>query len=80
MQEAGVTHGFEAFTVTPKGSATFDLLTWSVRDAAESTGLPVKTLYRVIGRGEMGSYRIGRAVRVAPKDLKSYLARCRRSP
>ena len=56
---------------------TRSFLTWSVRETAEATGLPVKSIYALIYKGMIPSFRIGRSRRIAPADLERFLASCR---
>ena len=50
-------------------SSTAPLLT--VDDAAHLLAVSVKTIRRLIGRGELPSVRIGRAVRIRPEGLQA---------
>lgn len=44
---------------------------------AERLSVHRKTVRRLLETGEIASYRIGRAVRIDPNDVDSYLARRR---
>ena len=46
---------------------------------AEILGISVRTLRRVIDRGELPVYRIGRAVRIHPDDLVRFIEKARSS-
>ena len=42
---------------------------WSVREFAETTGLAVDTVYRMISRGELGAVRLGGEHRIPNAEL-----------
>jgi len=45
----------------------------SIQRTAELFGVSVKTVLRLIKRGELSAYKIGNQWRVAPKDLEIFL-------
>lgn len=45
----------------------------SIQRTAELLGVSVKTVLRLIKRGELSAYKIGNQWRVAPKDLEIFL-------
>lgn len=47
------------------------------QELADRSGLGRSTWYDLITTGQVPSYRIGRAVRVAEEDAAKYLASCR---
>ena len=47
----------------------------SYRQAAERLGVCEKTVMRLCSRGELTTYRVGRAVRVLSSSLREYLER-----
>jgi excisionase family DNA binding protein len=51
----------------------------SVRQVAEKLGVCTRTVYQLVGRGELPHVRITNAIRVAPTDLAEFLAGRRRS-
>jgi excisionase family DNA binding protein len=48
-----------------------------VSEVAERLGLTVKTVRKLIASRQLASHRVGRAVRVAERDLEAYLGRVR---
>jgi excisionase family DNA binding protein len=60
-----------------KGNGDHRLKTWTVKQAAEESNLPLKTLYKLLGTGALASYRIGRSRRISPDDLEQFLESCR---
>ena len=51
-----------------------------VGDAANRLGVAPKTIYRLIAKGELTGYRIGRVIRIKEFDLLAYEASCRIQP
>ena len=49
----------------------------TVDEAAESLSLHPDQVRRLVRRGELVGYRLGRAVRVEVDSVRAYLARCR---
>lgn len=47
----------------------------TVPGAADHLGVSVRTLRRLIERGDLPSVRVGRSRRVDPEDLEAYIAR-----
>lgn len=47
----------------------------SLRDAATALGTCKRTIERLIQRGELKAFRVGRTWRVVECDLKAYVAR-----
>lgn len=45
----------------------------SRRDAAQSLGITIQTLSRLIARGELQAYKVGGRVRIAPEALERFL-------
>lgn len=55
--------------------------TWlSTAQAADLLGIKPPTLYRLIDRGEVPAYRIGRVIRLIEWDVVAYIDRARISP
>lgn len=52
----------------------------SMEDVGEELGIGVKTVYRLINRGELVAYRIARNYRVRPADVVAYLESARVKP
>lgn len=50
---------------------------YSTQEAAEILGVSKNTIYEFIKRGELPSYRIGRKVRIDPKDVEYYMNKSR---
>ena len=48
-----------------------------VETIARRLNVSIKTVRRVIDRGELGCYRVGRLLRVSELQLKEYLTRAR---
>jgi excisionase family DNA binding protein len=44
-----------------------------VADAADALRISTKTVRRLIGRGELAASRVGRQLRVDPRDLHAFL-------
>ena len=55
----------------PARGAPERLLT--VPDAAEALQVSSKTVRRLIARGELSALRVGRQLRIPPRDLHAYL-------
>jgi len=51
-----------------------------VGDAATRLGVVPKTVYRLIDKGELTGYRIGRVIRIKESDLLAYEASCKIQP
>ncbi|MDX1969767.1 MAG: helix-turn-helix domain-containing protein [Planctomycetaceae bacterium] len=51
-----------------------DRLTWSLKDAARSTGLSIRTLQSAISRGDLAAIRVGRRVLLSPDAVRAWLA------
>lgn len=51
---------------------------YKVEDVQRRLGVGRATAYKLISKGEIPSYRVGRALRVKPEDMDSFLARNRR--
>ncbi len=49
----------------------------TVREVAERLKVSTKTVYRLVYRGELPAYKVGRSVRVQEEDLKSFLEKQR---
>lgn len=47
----------------------------SLSDAAERTGVSIRTLRRRITNGQLTAYRLGRVIRVQPDDVDQLLTR-----
>ena len=62
----------------PHGLPELSLLT--VREATAVLGVSRSFLYELIGRGELESFKIGRARRVSRASLVRLLDRCRKEP
>ena len=50
----------------------------TVRQVAEKLGLCTRSVYEIVGRGEVAHVRITNAIRVAPADLEDFIRRNRR--
>lgn len=50
---------------------------FTVDDAAEALSLHPDQVRRLVRRGELVGYRLGRAVRIDADSVRAYLARCR---
>ena len=55
----------------PARGAPERLLT--VADAAAALRVSTKTVRRLVGRGELAASRVGRQLRVDPRDLRAFL-------
>ncbi len=51
-----------------------------VGEAAVRLGVVPKTIYRLIDRGDLTGYRIGRVIRIKEADLLAYEASCEIQP
>jgi excisionase family DNA binding protein len=51
----------------------------SVRQVAKLLGVCPATVYALCDRGELPHYRVLNAIRVAPRDLKEFMARARKT-
>ena len=51
---------------------------YRVEDVRQRLGVGRATAYKLISKGEIPSYRVGRVLRVKPEDVDNYLARNRR--
>ena len=49
-------------------------------EAAEYLGVVLRTLYRLIDRGEVPAYKVGRVIRVKQSDLDAFLESHRVKP
>lgn len=49
-------------------------------EAAEHLGVVLRTLYRLIDRGEVPAYKVGRVIRVKKADLDAFLENHRVKP
>lgn len=49
-------------------------------EAAEYLGVVLRTLYRLIDRGEVPAYKVGRVIRVRQADLDAFLEANRVKP
>ncbi len=52
----------------------------STPQAAEYLGITTRTLYRLIDEGEVAAHRMGRVIRLRPKDLDAYIENSRIEP
>ncbi len=52
----------------------------STNQVAWQLGIVPRTVYRLIDRGELPAYRIGRVIRVRASDADAYVARQRVQP
>ena len=50
---------------------------YTVRELAELLKVTEKTIYRMVGRGELPCHRIGRIKRFSRDDVEAFLNRCR---
>jgi excisionase family DNA binding protein len=50
---------------------------YTVRDLANLFQVTETTVYRLVRRGELPSYRIGRAIRFRANEVEAFLKRCR---
>lgn len=53
---------------------------YSIREAAELTGVSDKTIRRVISCGALPAYKPGRAIRICKKDLDRWFVSTRLRP
>ena len=49
---------------------------YSVKDLAEMLNVNPMTIYRMVSRGQLACYQIGRAKRFRPSDIESSLKTC----
>ena len=61
--------------IRPVLGVTQEALAVDVKQAALMLGICTKTLRREIGRGELASIRIGKAVRIRVAEIHAYLKR-----
>jgi len=52
----------------------------STDEAAHRLGVATKTVYRLIDRGELRAFRIGRVIRLKSGDVEAYEASCEIRP
>lgn len=45
----------------------------SLRDVADVLGVSVDTARRLVRRGDLGSVRVGRMLRIHPADVRAYV-------
>ena len=57
------------------GSRSVERLAWSPKEAAQSLGLPERSVQALCQRGELPAVRIGNQWRIPVWGLQSYLAR-----
>jgi excisionase family DNA binding protein len=50
---------------------------YTVEEIAEQLGVSLATIRRAIRNGRLATHRFGRAVRIAPNDLETFLANTR---
>ena len=50
----------------------------TVQDVREKLGIGQATAYRLVYRGKIPTYKVGRILRIDPKDVDDYLVRSRR--
>jgi putative molybdopterin biosynthesis protein len=51
----------------------------TVQDVREKLGIGQATAYRLVYRGDIPAYKVGRILRIDPRDVDAYLARNRKS-
>lgn len=51
---------------------------YTIKELAELLAVTEITIFRLMRRGDLPYYKIGRATRFDPIDIDAYLARCRR--
>lgn len=54
-----------------------EVLTLSLRDAAQATGLSIRKLYDLISRGNIESRKIGKRRLIVAKSLQDFLSKDR---
>lgn len=52
----------------------------STQEAAEHLGITPRTLYRLIDRGDVPAFRIGRVIRLRIRDIDAFIETCRIEP
>ena len=62
---------------TKRKAGIMEVEVLTVPQVAERLQLSRRTVWHLIGRGELATVRIGRLRRVLPSDLSEYLDRCR---
>jgi excisionase family DNA binding protein len=50
----------------------------TVLDVREKLGIGQATAYRLVYRGDILAYKVGRILRIDPRDVEAYLARNRK--
>ena len=70
--------GRRGLGVVGGGGAEEDAALLSVRDVAARLGVCAATVYRLAAEGQLAHVRVLNAVRVAPRDLKAFVAGRRR--
>lgn len=51
---------------------------YTIKELAELLAVTEITIFRLMRRGDLPYYKIGRATRFDPADIDAFLARCRR--
>ncbi len=51
---------------------------YTVKDVRERLGVSEPMVYKLLTTGKIPSYKVGRILRIEPKDVDNYLARVRR--
>lgn len=54
-----------------------DRLAYSPADAAENLGVSQRTIWRLIGSGEIGTFKLGSRTLIPADDLRALIARLR---
>ena len=58
------------------GRAPSELALLDVRGVAELLGMSPRTIYVLVGRGELGVFRIGRSLRFSRAHVREFLDAC----
>jgi excisionase family DNA binding protein len=52
----------------------------STKQASETLGVTLRTLYRLIDEGQLAAYKIGRVIRLKPADIEAFIDGARVQP
>ncbi len=51
---------------------------YTVRDVRDRLGVSDQMVYKLVRTGKLPAYKVGRLVKIEPRDLDAYLARNRK--
>jgi excisionase family DNA binding protein len=74
----GNRHPVDKLRVTKITTEEVKLVMMTVQDVRKKLGIGQATAYRLVYRGDIPAYKVGRVLRIDPRDVDSYLARNRK--